>query len=213
MKDFDIFMTDLFPYLEGEELKDSILNLTIKDIRQEKMKSYKGKEESKYVLYFQETPKGFVLNKTNAKRIAILHGKMTGGWNGKRITLYTEEVKAFGETHNALRVAEAVPGDGEQADNDLDWMYKSPSKGRFFGGIKKAYGIEPAMASKMLKAGGYTNGYDPILAPEMEEFLRSAPMPQATAIPSGHIGDGIVADTAIGDLEDYYPEIFGDKSE
>jgi hypothetical protein len=112
MKDFDIFTTDLFPYLEGEEIKDKTLTLTIKDVRQEKMQSHKGKEESKYVLYFRETSKGFVLNKTNAKRIAILHGKMTGGWADKQITLYTEEVKAFGETHNALRVALATPSNG-----------------------------------------------------------------------------------------------------
>jgi hypothetical protein len=112
MKDLNIFMTDLFPYLEGEELKDETLTLTIKDIRQEKMQSHKGKEESKYVLYFQETPKGFVINKTNAKRIAVLHGKMTGGWYGKKITLYTEEVRAFGEIHNALRVAPSVPTNG-----------------------------------------------------------------------------------------------------
>ena len=112
MKDFDIFTTDLFPYLEGEEIKGTNLTLTIKDVRQEEMQSHKGKEESKYVLYFRETSKGFVLNKTNAKRIAVLHGKMTGGWVGKQITLYTEEVRAFGETHNALRVAVAIPSNG-----------------------------------------------------------------------------------------------------
>ena len=112
MKDFDIFTTDLFPYLEGEELKGSTLTLTIRDIRQEKMQSHKGKEESKYVLYFRETSKGLVLNKTNAKRIAVLHGKKTGGWADKKITLYTEEVRAFGETHNALRVAVAIPSNG-----------------------------------------------------------------------------------------------------
>lgn len=119
MKDLNIFMTELFPYLEGEELKDSTLTLTIKGIRQEDMKSHGGKEESKYVLYFVETAKGFVLNKTNAKRIAVLHGKMTGGWAGKQITLYTEEVRAFGETHNALRVAEASP-DNSTGNGDMN---------------------------------------------------------------------------------------------
>lgn len=138
MKDIDIFMTDLFPYLEGEELKGSTLTLTIKDIRQEKMQSQKGKEESKYVLYFKENRKGFVLNKTNAKRLAVLYGKMTGGWHGKQVTLYTEEVKAFGETHNALRVAEAAPNNGNdemtpakllahiEKDDRIKGFYNSP---------------------------------------------------------------------------------------
>lgn len=117
MKDFDIFATDLFPYLEGEEIKGANLTLTIRDIRREKMKSRKGQEENKWVLYFQETHKGFVVNKTNAKSIAVLHGKMTGGWVGKQIMLYTEKLEAFGETHNALRVALATPSNGNGNGN------------------------------------------------------------------------------------------------
>jgi hypothetical protein len=105
MKNINIFDTEMFPYLEGAALKGSTLTLTIRDIRIEEMKSHKSKKEEKHVLYFRENAKGFVLNKTNAKRIAQMYGPTTGAWEGKPITLYTEQVQAFGETHNALRVA------------------------------------------------------------------------------------------------------------
>ena len=177
----NIFDTSLFPYIEGQNLIDKTMTLTICKIQTEKMKDHKGRDAEKYVLYFRETQKGLVLNKTNAKRVAVLYGCQTGGWDGRQITLYAEEVKAFGETHNAVRVAEAIPDNGSQAENDPDWMHKSPSMGRFFGGIRKEFGIEPTIAATMLKEGGYTNGYDPLLAPEMYEYLSNAPMPQAVA--------------------------------
>lgn len=107
MRNINIFDTDMFPYLEGEEIKNTAITLTIKDIKSEKMKSHKGREEVKEVLYFRETKKGFVLNKTNAKRIAQMYGAQTAQWEGRQITLTTEPVQAFGELHNALRV---VPG-------------------------------------------------------------------------------------------------------
>ncbi len=195
MRDINIFETNLFPYLEGEELQDRTLTLTIRDIKPEKLRNSAGKEEAKEVLFFAETSKGFVLNKTNAKRIAVLYGKQTGAWTGQRITLYTEPVQAFGETHNALRVAPAIP-DGSKPDPEIAkadqvdhwWYERNPTKGQFFGGAKDA-GFTPAQAAKILKAAGFSNGYDPTLAPQMWETLMKSqstqanvPMTQAQAV-------------------------------
>ncbi len=117
MKNINIFNTGMFPYLEGEEIKGKHLTLTILDMRTEELKSHKGAKENKEVLYFKETKKGFVLNKTNAKRIAQMYGGTTGHWEGKQITLTTEEVIAFGEVHNALRVVlGAIGQDDEKSD-------------------------------------------------------------------------------------------------
>lgn len=116
----------MFPYLEGEEIKDSTLTLTIQDIKSEEMKTHRGNKEIKEVLYFLETQKGFVLNKTNAKRIAVLYGAMTGDWQGKQITLYTEPVQAFGELHNALRVAtNAITPDSQDDTMTLDKLFNN----------------------------------------------------------------------------------------
>lgn len=188
MRDINIFDTDMFPYLEGEELLNKTMTLTIQDIKSEKLRNNAGKEEAKEVLYFKESQKGFVLNKTNAKRIAQLYGKTTGAWAGKQITLYTEKVQAFGESHNALRVAPAVPEASDQAWSEVCWQECNPTKGRFFGEAKKA-GFSPTQAAKILKNADYDNGYDPALAAEMWEALMKSksmqvnePMPEAHAV-------------------------------
>lgn len=68
------------------------------------MKDDEGREEEKPVLLFKGVEKGLVLNKTNATRIADQHGDETDLWVGKRITLTTESVTAFGKTQWAIRV-------------------------------------------------------------------------------------------------------------
>jgi hypothetical protein len=142
MMNINIFDTDIFPYLEGEALKGSTLTLTIRDIKVEEMKSHKGKKEEKHVLYFRENAKGFVLNKTNAKRIAQMYGPTTGGWEGKPITLYTEEVQAFGETHNALRVAVERIHNGTPTNGDmsLDKLFAKLRMPHDFPGMNTFYG-------------------------------------------------------------------------
>lgn len=124
MRDINIFDSDLFPYLEGEAIKGTTLTLTIRDIRPEKMKNHADQEETKEVLYFSEIRKGFVLNKTNSKRIAEMYGAQTGAWHGKKISLFTEPVQAFGKLHNALRVATDIsPNGGSDMNTDkLIWQ-------------------------------------------------------------------------------------------
>ena len=177
MMNVNIYDTELFPYLEGEALVGSTLKLTIRDLKMEEMVAHGGKKETKPVLYFNENKKGFVMNKTNAKIIAILYGPDTGGWEGKQIILYTEQVRAFGETHNALRVMPAKQG-MDQVEN---WLDLSPSKGQFFKRVLDDLGLTPDGAANMLKAEGFTNGYDPTLAPDMWKALLNAPMPRAEA--------------------------------
>lgn len=209
MRDINIFDTDMFPYLEGEELLNKTLTLTIKDIRPEKLRNNAGKEETKEVLFFIESPKGFVLNKTNAKRIATLYGKQTGGWEGKQITLYTEPVKAFGETHNALRVAPAIPG--EESRDEIHWQEYNPTKGQFFKRAKDA-GFEPAKAAQILRAAKFDNGYDSALAPQMWDALMKSQsvqvnesMPASAAVAS--------ARSAMDEVEaDAGPAVAGDLS-
>lgn len=95
----------LFPYIEGDMLygkKDQ--HLTIAAIEIEELPGHNGKMVEKVCVAFRETPKKLVLNKTNAKRIRALHGPETDEWKGKKITLYAEQIKAFGEWMNVVRV-------------------------------------------------------------------------------------------------------------
>jgi len=87
----------------------------------------------KPVLYFHETEKGLVLNKTNANTIQGLYGAETDDWNGKRIALFSTEVDFQGKQTLAIRVrmkkpaapparqaAPAAATNDEQAPADYD---------------------------------------------------------------------------------------------
>jgi len=103
----NIYKTALFKYIAGDSLVGKSVPMTIDRVVEEEVESQNGKKELKLALYFAESAKGMILNKTNAKRIAKLFTGETDSWKGKVIELYTEPVKAFGEIHNALRVRES----------------------------------------------------------------------------------------------------------
>ena len=68
-----------------------------------------GDEQTKPTLTLTEFEKSLILNKTNFKMIAALHGLNSQTWSGKAIALYVTQVDAFGETHDAIRVRDSVP--------------------------------------------------------------------------------------------------------
>ncbi len=103
----------MFPnrYLKAADMKGREVEMTIDSVVMETLKRSDGSEDLKPVVYFVETKdrkdadrKVLVLGKTTAAQIASLHGKGTGGWTGKKVTLYSAKVKAFGETVDAVRV-------------------------------------------------------------------------------------------------------------
>ncbi len=64
-----------------------------------------AKAELKPVVYFNELPKGLVLNKTNAKMIGKLaKDDDTDGWKGTRIRLIATEVEFQGDIVMGIRV-------------------------------------------------------------------------------------------------------------
>jgi hypothetical protein len=83
-------------------------------------------------------------------------------------------VQAFGEIHNALRVSPSNP-------EPEDWMNHNPSKGSFFQHARDKLGLSVEVAAQMLKAEGFTNGYDPQVAPDMWTALLRGAMPKAIA--------------------------------
>ena len=96
---------DIFPsrYVRAADLQGRRVTVTIKHVAVERM----GKDgEAKPVVYFRNATKGLVLNRTNAMIIASLYGPETDAWTGKAITLYPTQVRAFGATHDCIRVAQ-----------------------------------------------------------------------------------------------------------
>lgn len=92
---------DAFPskYLKASDLHGGAVKLTIADVKWETIG-----DERKLIVYFNGTDKGLVLNKTNANRIAFMHGKDYDTWGGKVIEAYQDMVEMQGRTVEAVRV-------------------------------------------------------------------------------------------------------------
>lgn len=102
---------ELFPsrFIKGEDVmkgKDGRVTLTLRSLTIEEM----GKDKERNpVLWFNGTDKGLVLGKTNAMTLKKLYGNESDDWAGKRITLTTERVNAFGGWHDSVVVVGQVP--------------------------------------------------------------------------------------------------------
>jgi hypothetical protein len=66
-------------------------------------------DDGEKVIVNFEGEKGLVLNVTNGKTIAKLHGDETDLWTGKKITLYATEVEYRGEMKLGIRVRASAP--------------------------------------------------------------------------------------------------------
>lgn len=113
---------------DGDIPDDGNLILTIEVVRLESVGQ--GDDASdKPVVYFRETDKGLVLNKTNATTITGLYGPETDDWIGKKIALFSTEVDFGGKQVLAIRVRMKKPQPAAQpapvtakagADDDSD---------------------------------------------------------------------------------------------
>lgn len=99
---------DLFPskFIAAGDLKNQDQLVTIEKVVVEDIN---GEEEKKPVAYFAGVPKGMVLNKTNAMRIAELHGNDTDSWAGKTITIYPTETAFRGDMVECIRIRKSAP--------------------------------------------------------------------------------------------------------
>ena len=68
-------------------------------------------EGKKPALSFQKTDKQMVLNRTNLKTIARLHGGNTDAWKGQEITLFPTQVPFKGRMVPAIRIKDDVSGE------------------------------------------------------------------------------------------------------
>ena len=74
----------------------------------------------KIVLQFAGADKSLICNKTNANRIAVMHGDDTDYWVGKQITLFSDMVDFQGRLVPAIRVKTQPPAQQSQAPIDSD---------------------------------------------------------------------------------------------
>ena len=84
---------------------NEIKTITITSVAKVPVKNQDGKDEPCIVAKLAETPKGFILNKTNCKLITKLLGTPhIEQWAGKKVQIYATKVRAFGEMVEAIRI-------------------------------------------------------------------------------------------------------------
>lgn len=89
---------------DGEDLV-----LTVDHAARDDVKNERGSEK-KLTLHFVEDYKPMILNSTNSKAISAAYGSTkVEDWAGKRISIYTAKVTAFGGTTDALRIRDYPP--------------------------------------------------------------------------------------------------------
>lgn len=96
-------------YLKGVELRAAgkPVTLTIDRIDpRHELEGKKGDKEFKPVMFFKETEKALVLNKTNATSCGACFGRNPNTWPGKRLVLIPEKVKVGRESKEAVRIDE-----------------------------------------------------------------------------------------------------------
>ncbi len=91
-------------YVTAVELGDKTATLTIGHVSLVKLEGEDGTIRERPVVYFSETPRGWVLCKTTALSVAAMFGTETNGWTGKRVTLYAADVQVGRERKPGLRV-------------------------------------------------------------------------------------------------------------
>jgi hypothetical protein len=89
--------------------KDLVVTIRATDIQE--VSSPNGKSDECLVVYFEESDKPMILNRTNARTIEKLAGSpYVEEWPGTRIQLYVaKDIKAFNTTTDALRIRDFHP--------------------------------------------------------------------------------------------------------
>lgn len=104
-------------YLGGWDLLDSTgktvdIIVTIKEIKNESVFNQKNQIEEQVITLFFEECKPIILNATNRKTLKKVTGtEYIEDMIGKKIQLTTKRIKAFGEFHDAIRIATSKPSD------------------------------------------------------------------------------------------------------
>lgn len=112
-------MSQEFPsrFLSGDEINGSIVPVTIKEVKREKVKEGTKDEDEVLVVYFEGKERGVVLKKTRANELTKITGSDdSDDWTGKKVAMYTQKKKAFGDLVNVIHFKNADGMDSDEPD-------------------------------------------------------------------------------------------------
>ena len=127
-----------------EELPNREAILTIAKIVDEDVVTNGSKERCTVCYWMEANYKPMILNVTNKKRIAKLyHTKRTEQLVGKPLIVGIEEVKAFGDVHDALRIMKRIPKVAEKCADCGNDIQGAMGKGADYiaAYTKKKFGV------------------------------------------------------------------------
>lgn len=113
-------------YIQAVEFGGKAPTMTIRGLDVVDLEDDNGKPKPKGVIWFRETDRGWVLNRTNAQCLAAMFGDETDGWIGKRVTLVSEIVSVGREKKPGIRVKGSP-----EIDRTITAMIKLPRRKPF----------------------------------------------------------------------------------
>ena len=94
-----------YRFLSGDELPGEITVEIERVTEEEVFNPSTNSKETALAVYFKKATKGIVLNKTNAKTLALItKSKYIEDWVGTNIILTSQMVSAFGQQVPAIRI-------------------------------------------------------------------------------------------------------------
>lgn len=113
-------------FISAAELGEKKATMTINNVKSMKFDDDDGKNKTRPVVSFKETPRGWVLCKTNALALAAMFGEETETWTGKRVTIHSEVVQVGPEKKPGLRVSGSP-----DIDKPIKFSVKLPKRKAF----------------------------------------------------------------------------------
>jgi hypothetical protein len=110
----------LFPskYIRCADLRGKDVTKTIAKVQVDALQMKGGKKEKKPVIYFSDSEKMLVLNKTNAMAIAKYLGPETDAWAGKQVTLMPAKDRMGPDIVDCVRIKDCPGNDGGSGNED-----------------------------------------------------------------------------------------------
>jgi len=115
-------------FLSGDEIVGKAVEVTIREVRKEKVYSPKNnKKDEVLVIYFEGKERGVCIKKQRAKELMLITGSDdTDKWKGKKACMFTEPKEAFGKTQNVIHFRIAATSK-EDLSRELDTISLSES--------------------------------------------------------------------------------------
>lgn len=151
----DVDVALLYPskYLKAEDLKGQKVTVTVSGVSQDNLQMPGGRKKQAVVISMKGKEKQFVANTTNGWALALLLGRRTKDWVGKRIQLAPDVDKLRGKQVPCVRVAGSPDAPPDRAAAFARAWKGERMGGEFVGRLKQEVAsMSPMIAQPVERA-------------------------------------------------------------